>query len=94
MSLSDPGTCVSLIPDVRQSPRSHLRRVQELCPILRGMGEMRANSWVPTQQGAANPANSKYQRELGVLGGREFGVHPALKHPKGPGFRNQKVLQG
>lgn len=94
MSPSDPSTCVSLIPDVRQSPRSHLRGVLELCPILHGMGEMTANSWVPTQQGAVNPANSKYQRVLGVLGGREFGVHPALKNPKGPGFRNQKVLQG
>jgi len=51
---------------------------------------MKSHSWVPTQQGAVNPNNSKYQSEHGALGCREFEVHPALKHPKGPGFR--KVL--
>lgn len=60
MSLSDPSARVLLIPDIRQTPRSRLRGVQERSPILHGMGEMRSRSWVPTQQAAAKPANSKY----------------------------------
>lgn len=91
MSPSDPSTRVSLIPDIRQSPRSCLHGVQDRCPILHGMGELRVHSWIPTQWCAVNLANRKYQREHGALG--HEGLR-ALKHPKGPGFRNQKVLQG
>lgn len=69
-SLSDSSTRVSLIPDVCKSPRARLRGVQECCPIPQGM---RAHSWVPTQQGAANPANSKYQCKHGALGGGALG---------------------